>query len=721
MKNIRMSKFTGEKKPGLLHTPQPKSLLLHSILLRTAAGAVGGQPTNAFERALEEFAMCGGPLGSPVPDYHGFRNWFADLAKGDPAAQLVFTRGSGHTESTASTALGLAEMRALRQRYVQALQEYKGDAGIEQLRIYNKLKLLTSILDGSARASEFSAALEKGVPEELDQAWSSCTQADLRLRLFAAIQRKEWRTAFKIIGRLKEESHDVGELDFLEALARFHSDDLEGCISYASRVTKDHIDFNAARALQLECLAYRGSVTKLLNLLESLGPSTISPMFMRYLGQVLALNAQDPAQAVQDLNERATASGWKLNTVPIKSDPFFTAFNRHSCSVALRLAEWLDARDVAEKLVVDETPDAAEVIDPHCNRLATALHAFDPELAIALAKAPAGGASIPIVQRLLNVPYEKQLADYAQALEAQLRLGATESFIDNLARLVAALDGRHVPQALMSLAQAAYVEAASRKLPVENQLAAALRASGIDCGASLADRVQRSQRIDVLSPMGKLSYAWAEAALEGAEQADIFHQDAGMIALGFFRILENELNALLIEPFRNSESMRTEVEELWSRLGTHLATEDVSLPKNGAAKRKKAYELWSQMIERLGPVLKGERTGLELGPLHILLEKCRSTSGEDVELKQYFASKLTSHLNDAGRTAFAKGAIAKFIEQSAVERYRNPPAHSRFVSLATARACKCHVDQCISGLTEWVDLPRQASDNAVTAPAAVGG
>ena len=95
MKKIRISKFTGEKKPGL-----PKSPLLHSMLLRTAAWAVGNQPTTALERALEEFAMCGGPLGSSVPDYHGFSNWVVDLARVDPAAQLVFTRGSGHTEST---------------------------------------------------------------------------------------------------------------------------------------------------------------------------------------------------------------------------------------------------------------------------------------------------------------------------------------------------------------------------------------------------------------------------------------------------------------------------------------------------------------------------------------------------------------------------------------------------------------------------------------------
>jgi hypothetical protein len=111
--------------------------------------------------------------------------------------------------------------------------------------------------------------------------------------------------------------------------------------------------------------------------------------------------------------------------------------------------------------------------------------------------------------------------------------------------------------------------------------------------------------------------------------------------------------------------------------------------------------LWTQMIERLRPVLDGEKTGLELGPLHILLEKSRSTSGEDLELKLYFASKLTSHLNLAGQAAFKSGAIAKFIEQSAVEQYRNPPAHSRFVSLSTAQACKRHVVQCISGLAEW--------------------
>ncbi|WP_426124386.1 hypothetical protein [Pseudomonas sp. PSPC2-3] len=700
MKKNRSSKRFSQKRVSLPHV-QTKSPPLQGMLNRLVPGKRQDEQKTALEQALEAFALSDDLVDMNIPDYSGFADWIAKLVEADPARTLVYRRTSSLVESTSNTLGVLEEMYALKNKYRQLLEGRKGgEAGAEELNVLGKLKLLMSFSRGSVRAVEVSEARSKEVPIDLEKDLSSCTQADLRVRLFAATDRKEWRIAFKIIGRLKEESHDEGELAFLEAMAYFHSDDLEGCILYASRVTKDHIDFSGAKALHLECLAYLGREKELLNLLNSLRPSKLSPTFILYLGQLLVLNARDPLQAVANLSKVAEDSSCTERSISLDQDPFFLEFNRHSCSLALRLAEWLSSYGVSEGLKPNEFQNAAERLDTNY-RSVIALQVFDPLLAEAVMEASVGQAFVPIVKRLLNGSQEKQSVDYAQALETQLRLGAIDIFVDNVVRLLKGLGDQPVPKALIGLVQAAYVEAASRKLSVENEMAEALLRSGIDCNASLADQVQRGKIVDVLSPMGKLSYIWAEAALEEAEKAEVFHGDAGMIALGFFRILEHELNDLLIKPFRNSDSAAAELEELWSRLGKLLATEDATQSKASATKRKKAHMMWSQMIERLRPVLDGGRTGLELGPLHILLEKSRSTSGEDLELKLFFASRLTSHLNHAGQVAFKSGAIAKFIEQSAVEQFRNPPAHSRFVSLSTAQACKRHVVQCISGLVEW--------------------
>ncbi|WP_434572432.1 hypothetical protein J3P88_25985 [Pseudomonas sp. Z3-6] len=699
MKKYRGSKFFFQKKESLPYS-LTKSPHLQSMLKRLPSKKAQEQKTTAVEQALKEFAVSGGPADMMIPNYLGFTGWVTNLMDADNIKHLIFRRNSSLTES-ASKRLGvLDEMYALRGKYARLLENSDGKLEGEMFDVFCKFKLLTHYFNGAARAVEVLEARKKEIPVDLDADLPSCSQSELRSRLFSATERKEWQVVFKIIGRLKDDCHDDGELEFLEAMARFHSNDLKGCVSYASRVTKDHIDFAGAKALQLECLAYLGDVAELIIVLNSLGPSKLSPMFMLYLGQLLVLNAQDPLQAFTDLSKAAEDSSCTERSIALENDPFFLEFNRHSCSLALRLAEWLSAYGVSEEFKSNEFQNAAERLDTNYRSI-IALQAFDPLLAEAVMEASAGQAFIPIVKRLLNGPHEKNSVDYVQALETQLRLGAIDIFVDNVVRLVKDLGDQRVPKAFIGLVQAAYVQSASRKLSVENEIAEALLRSGFDYNASLADQVQRSKRIDVLSSMGKLSYIWAEAALESAEKAEVFYGDAGMIALGFFRILEHELNDLLIEPLRNSKSVAAELDELWSRLGKSLSTEDPTQSKATAAKRKKAHMLWTQMIERLRPVLDGEKTGLELGPLHILLEKSRSTSGEDLELKLYFASKLTSHLNLAGQAAFKSGAIAKFIEQSAVEQYRNPPAHSRFVSLSTAQACKRHVVQCISGLAEW--------------------
>ncbi|SIT40041.1 hypothetical protein BN2476_230358 [Paraburkholderia piptadeniae] len=700
-----MSKAKKNKQRGGKQS-HPLPSLLQDLLQRSNAGANGGQPARKLELALEDFAMSGGLLGTSVPDYQGFSIWLNQLASSDPAMQLVFNRTANGGDFSSITVSVLEEMRKLGRKYRDALESHRGDAGIKQLRIFNKLKLITHILNSSPRGTDFAAAMEREVPAVLDEHLSMSTQADLRLRLFAATQRKEWRTAFKIIGALKEEAHHPGELEFLEAMALFHSDDLNKCISYASKVGPNHIDYRAAKALQLECLAYCGRVAQLVELVEEVGASTISPMFFRYLGQLLALNAPDPENALKDMNDRAIAMKWQLSTISNESDPFFIGFNRHSCAVALRFAEWLEAHDVAMNLSRDNEQDDNLAPDSMASRLQLALCAFDPDFAVTLVSAPRGQRYIPIVKRLMNVGYESQLADYAQALETQWRLGGIVPFVDNIARMLPMLRGEPVPAALVGLTQTAYVEAASRKLPAETAIMSALSSSGIDCSTTLTKDVQHNRMISVLSPMSKLSYTWAESALEAAEQSDSFEGDAGMIALGFFRILEHELNDLLIAPFRSSPSVQMEIEVLWARVGEALSNEDTSLSKKVADKRKKAHVFWTQLIERLVPVLEGKLSGLELGSLRIFLGKASSISGDDLEVKQYFASKLCSNLNSAGRAALMNGDIAKFIEQSAVEKFRNPPAHSRFVSLATARKCKDHVDRCLAGLAQWRISPQ---------------
>lgn len=240
---------------------------------------------------------------------------------------------------------------------------------------------------------------------DLDADLPSCSQSELRSRLFSATERKEWQVVFKIIGRLKDDCHDDGELEFLEAMARFHSNDLK--VVFLTRpVSPKIILILQGPKPTTRVLGLSGDVAELIIVLNSLRPSKLSPMFMLYLGQLLVLNAQDPLQAFTDLSKAAEDSSCTERSIALENDPFFLEFNRHSCSLALRLAEWLSAYGVSEEFKSNEFQNAAERLDTNYRSI-IALQAFDPLLAEAVMEASAGQAFIPIVKRLLNGPHEK--------------------------------------------------------------------------------------------------------------------------------------------------------------------------------------------------------------------------------------------------------------------------------------------------------------------------
>jgi len=688
------------------HTPKNKaprvapSSLLNKLVASTSSG---------LQMALSRFAMGGGGItASAVPDYHGFKEWLDEQMRFDPSREVIFARQNGLNRGATTPSVRLMlEMRETEQRLASEFQKHRGPFGESHLRKYNQLKLLMSALRSDTRASEVHDAFihRASWAANLDDGLSTCSQAELRARLFVCIERENWRTAFKVIGRLKEESHDAGELSYLEALARYHSDDLLGCIKYAAQVSPGHIDYPGACALWLEALAYQGSPEALFQRLTEVGTASLSPLFLRYLIQVTVLHSDDPERAASFLNRAELEQGWAPKNLKPANDPFARAFNRQTCALAVRVLEAAAAAELTRALSSeDQDGDGAQEfhIDPKMTRLLLALMCSDHGLAGELTTAKAPHRSRPIVLRLMNGPYEAELADFTQALLAQLRLGEIEPFIDNVTRMVAQLPTGSWPSAIVDILRVAWLEAATRGHPAtEGLMKALLQVPESEPDLASKEEIIRKQRLIFLSPMGQLAYIWAEEALRSAEMVDSWHGDAGMISLGFFRILEHELNHLLVDGLQKSENAISELDEIWTRVGENLITVDPALTKKLAKKRADTHALWSQLLPRVQGVIKGERSGLELGTLALLMEKSRSSTGDDVELKQYFAKTLTRRLNDQGRVAYMAGEISRFIEQGVVEKFRNPAAHARFVSLASAQACKRHVDNALTSLSNW--------------------
>ena len=87
-----------------------------------------------------------------------------------------------------------------------------------------------------------------------------------------------------------------------------------------------------------------------------------------------------------------------------------------------------------------------------------------------LLKAESGERYVPIVKRLLNVPYRPEFADFAQSLRTQWELGAIDIFVENVAESVRGL--LDAPEeAKWDLIELAYTEASA----IDHQRLPALR------------------------------------------------------------------------------------------------------------------------------------------------------------------------------------------------------------------------------------------------------
>jgi hypothetical protein len=208
--------------------------------------------------------------------------------------------------------------------------------------------------------------------------------------------------------------------------------------------------------------------------------------------------------------------------------------------------------------------------------------------------------------------------------------------------------------------------------------------------SAIIDRLDRQ-----LSPMGSLALRAAEFFLSQAEEASNHWMDAGMISLGFFRILELEFNERLIFPMVKSldfEALNKELEALEKQL--------VPIGGELSKKNKQKVDIWKQMIGSLLRA-KAKRVGLELGSLEILIQKSSDVTGVDHKLKAIINTSLSLRLSASGLDAFRSGELGKLLAPSERDRFRNPAAHSRYVDLDTAAECKQYLESALEKLIAY--------------------
>lgn len=601
-----------------------------------------------------EIALTRAARSRPIPDYSSFQTLMARRLERERSEQMTKVHANFSPFTTAAMTL-LA-------RYQNRII-----GGSKSQMDWRRYKLLQSLYSDNGRGRQVvQVMLEGTLPDDPTADTEDTSPAMLRMRLIAAIQTRNFADASFLLGRLDEADHDEGERAYFHTLVSFSSDKLERTIEWAARVPPHAIDRPRAAWLAAKAAALLGDSAALDRLLSEIG-NRLTPCAWLHL-----IELPDPTEKGIELAVLEKRLPPALLISP--TDPAYAEWARHHTQMMARI----EARD-------------REVLDASA---ATGKMPTEDEI-----------AADPVFQRYVGVfLVERKLrasdeaSDPARWLIPLISGGDVDAFRTAVERLFEAGDRTGV----VALAKRF---PSSPGLPWKRDLAVvtivhAAAALTVDKMAKRLERLLSREKLEPinsntrrvivaarLTPMGRISFLASAAELDRVADAGDNWRDCGLISLGLFRALEVELNARLVRPL----AARLDVSKLL-----------LQLPEVDGTKtfRRTLNELAGTS---------GSGHGMMLGALRTLLKSMRSRPDDDPEtaaVRDAVRSGFEAVLSDAGRRAAALDMITAMISSAAVGRFRNPPAHGRFLRLAEAAPALIHVEDALDNLARWLPSTR---------------
>jgi hypothetical protein len=322
---------------------------------RLAAIPDGLPVLEQLDRALD---ICAFFEGLPGPDYASFQDWIHP--------RLMAERQVIHADSASVTSLGAARMLRLSE-LVRVVKAKPNECPAE----FNKLKLLLSVLSDDARGRDVAkTVLTAGVPEHPTEDLDGASAAELRVRLFAAMERGNVLDAALILGRLDRASLHEGEHEYLHALVHFRSGDLDGAGRLAGKVPLSSPDGMLAAYLKAKANAMRGSIDAARAALKEIS-SAISTCQWLHLMEVAGYNS-DPTR-VQAMVEGLMPT---LETIEVR-DPGYGEWAKFHVRVLIGAIERLD--EIEDSLAAEapagqlQRPEDLFLTDPVLKKTQVAL------------------------------------------------------------------------------------------------------------------------------------------------------------------------------------------------------------------------------------------------------------------------------------------------------------------------------------------------------------
>lgn len=546
--------------------------------------------------------------------------------------------------------------------------------------LHSKFKLLAGFLEQfDALVAIFINSIDMKELMYLDDDIKNADSRAIKHRFMAAIRKRDKSMAFKLLGRMRE--LDEGEDYYFEALSHYINEEYEEAIRYINKVEENNIDYPSAIALKLECCALLGDWSNFIKCVSDNRSMTFEYWHIVFLLMSLTLRAVPDND---DFGESDTNILEKIKYSEEESPYYVGQVHRLVANIMLEAFEIIETAN-AFSAVIDNFDMPVEK-QQRLEMLQMALMFFRENFVMYLDFEYLKDRNLEDVKQeveakllklLIDNNPERSFENIRMAFLMQLRLGNTKAFINNVCSnydvlLAYSEKGEAGAEELLRLA---YIESAIQctidkkiKEHIENN-------AGEDLSQSISDK----KLLKVLSEQGRIAYESAEWQYQKSQEDDYGWKDAGMISLGFYRILEVELNQKFIIPLLSGIGFESLNNEFLSCANAFTGDD-----------KKRFKNKWGTIIKTYQGMEESDFTGngFMLGVLDHFFKAIGSEYEEDDSLATLIRNHLGDVLNSYGEEKFAENFFEDITNDSTRNKFRNPPAHTRYLPYSVACECR---------------------------------
>lgn len=663
--------------------------------------------------------------GTITPDYLGFRNCvykkyilkFVDVSRNYVKFSAINNQNLGVIDVYCFPIIFAYLYRNLKLKSRTCGWEPTQD----DLKHKNFLKLLISEFLGNLsftldiRMSEVDSSNIKYLDDDLE----NLNSRSLLARFFMAVEKKEKSVCYKILGRAQT-LLDPGESDYLEAVVHFYDQEYDDTIHYASRVMKCDPDYSVAVSVLLECYARKGDIVKLTECLNSNKTLKFFYYQLLYLLQETILNdecfeeteekwSESTEQFEKCLGEISVNTGSEYYVQIVEATVeciihIYTEFrnlnhypNNNSINLfndrynnALNVVSDAFGKPVQFDTFLSKINECPKIIsDDWLRELRdTAMHVIGALTGI-ISKISFGGNQF-ISNKLIWLGFE-----------SLYKLDALTYFTDSVNRNIDyfikgySIDPNERIANIMLLAYTEELIQGHLNEKVKEFVDAKLKEK-LDESSIAHKQVGRH-----LSTKGAIALEAAETQYSLSKTIDWGWKDAGMLSLAYYRIIEVEINQRLLLPAVKSVGI--------DRIQKDYETVRSSL----TGESKKSYvNKWGRIISTLDRILNGtaDVAGLMLGEMEYLFRNIGSGITDGDLLAQTFRRGISSLLaENTDLNEFVAFLEKDVVNKDIRDKYRNPPAHTRYLPYKTACECRDYFYQLMQQFQSLLRVSRTTS------------